>query len=315
MSRPISSALFALALLAWGLPARAADHGAVSGVVRDTEGSPLRGVEVALVEQWERGDQLNEEVVVTVGTDADGHYALTVPNVTRRYALRLSRDGEVAYETELRPRRNQETLLDFVLPSADEQEVLSPEAVEAFNAAVNASRAGNLRGAVGHFQTAVELAPESAAAHLALAELLLRLGDAQVAAPLADKAVELDSGNPRALEARFRAYDAAGDQEKAAEARDAYEVAVPGAIDERLLEEAQEAYNSGELDVAEQRLIALLERQPDQPRGHYLLGLCRIYQGDAAGARPHLERFLELAPDSQDAVTARDFLHGLETQP
>lgn len=304
------AATAAVAVAAW-----AVDSVEVTGVVRDTRGDPLPGVEVALVEQWERGDELREEVVTTVETDGEGRYAVTVPNVRLQYVLRLSRAGEVAFETELRVRRNEEPRLDFVLPTEEERDSLTPEAVEAYNNGVNAARAGNLGAAVGQFRQAVELAPESAAAHLALAELLLRQGDEAAAAEVADTAVELAPDSPRALKARFEAYAALGEKEKAAEARAAYEAVVPQAVNERLLEEARAAYNKGELERAEERVTELLERQPENPQAHYLFGLCRIYQGDAAGARPHLERFLELAPDSPDAATARDLLAGLSTPP
>lgn len=314
--RPLRAPLAFAAIVALAAPARAVESGEVSGVVRDIAGAPLSGVEVALVEQWERGIELREEVVATVETDREGRYAITVPNVRLRYSLRLSRAGEVAFETELRLSRNEEeTRLDFVLPTEDEEDVLSPEAVEAFNNGVNATRAGQIGYAIGQFRQAVELAPESAAAHLALAELLLRQGDAAAAASLADTAVELAPDSPRALKARFEAYAELGEKEKAAAARAAYEELVPGAVNERLLEEARRAYNKGELERAEQRLTELLEREPENPQAHYLFGLCRIYQGDPVGARPHLERFLELAPDSPDATTARDLLAGLSAPP
>lgn len=304
------TAMAAMAVAAW-----AVDSAKVSGVIRDTGGDPLPGVEVALVEQWERGDEQREEVVTTVETDGEGRYTVTIPNVRRQYALRLSRAGEVAFETELNVRRNEEPRLDFVLPTEEEQETLTEEAVETYNAGVNAARAGQLGQAVGQFRQTIELAPESAAAHLALAELLLRQGNEAEAASLADTAVELAPDSPRALKARYEAYAALGEKEKAAEARAAYEERVPAAVDERLLEEAQAAYNKGELERAEQRLNELFERQPENAQAHYLFGLCRIYQGDPAGARPHLERFLELAPDSPDATTARDLLAGLSTPP
>lgn len=304
------TAMTAVAIAAW-----AVDSVEVTGVVRDTGGDPLPGVEVALVEQWERGDELREEVVTTVETDDEGRYAVTVPNVRLQYVLRLSHAGEVAFETELTVRRNQEPRLDFVLPTEEERDSLPPEAVEAYNNGVNAARAGRVGQAVGQFRQAVELAPESAAAHLALAELLLHQGDGAEAASLADTAVELAPDSPRALEVRFQAYEALGEKEKAAEARAAYEAVVPEAVNERLLEEARAAYNKGKLGRAEERLTELLERQPENPQAHYLFGLCRIYQGDAAGARPYLERFLELAPESPDAATARDLLAGLNTPP
>lgn len=304
------TAMAAVAVAAW-----AVDSVEVTGVVHDTGGDPLPGVEVALVEQWERGDELREEVVTTVETDGEGRYAVTVPNVQLQYVLRLSHAGEVAFETELTVRRNQEPRLDFVIPTEEERDSLPPEAVEAYNNGVNAARAGRAGQAVGQFRQAVELAPESAAAHLALAELLLHQGNAAEAATLADTAVELAPDSQRALKARFETYAALEEPEKAAEARAAYEAVVPGAVNERLLEEAQAAYNKGKLERAEERLTKLLERQPENPQAHYLFGLCRIYQGDAAGARPYLERFLELAPDSPDAATARDLLAGLSSPP
>ena len=45
---------------------------------------------------------------------------------------------------------------------------------------------------------------------------------------------------------------------------------------------------------------------PDFPPCHFEYGMLLLRTGDMEGAKGHLEKYLELAPDGRDAETARE---------
>jgi tetratricopeptide (TPR) repeat protein len=65
----------------------------------------------------------------------------------------------------------------------------------------------------------------------------------------------------------------------------------------------------GETTAAQQQLMFILARQPDQAAAHYMLGL--LYARDAKtapAARAHLGKFLELQPSDSKAAGVKQWL-------
>ena len=52
----------------------------------------------------------------------------------------------------------------------------------------------------------------------------------------------------------------------------------------------------------------VLKADPDLARAHYLLGMALYNSGRADEGRPHLERFIELAPEDPDVEIAKGLL-------
>ena len=94
------------------------------------------------------------------------------------------------------------------------------------------------------------------------------------------------------------------------EALEELEMIDPGAIQDPIV-----FYNVGALLFGERQpkeagryFTLALERNPGFVDAHFQLALCLIQQEDNQAAREHLEKVIELAPDSENAALARDFL-------
>ena len=90
-----------------------------------------------------------------------------------------------------------------------------------------------------HLEEALAKDDQLAPAHGVLALVLNNLGDHQGAVAAADRALELREGEPNALQARYDAYRALGDEAKATEAGEALAASGQNA------ETAKVVYNEG----------------------------------------------------------------------
>jgi tetratricopeptide (TPR) repeat protein len=176
------------------------------------------------------------------------------------------------------------------------------------------------RESVPHFQAALKLDPNLAAAHQALGVVLLSLGDLQAAIEALETADRL-AGNVETAYLLAQAHAELGNDEKAlgfAKSAIEYEPDASG-VDLRLLyarlllkagqpkEAAIEFERAGKLapDSAMVHMKWLLEAAPDQPPILVNYGRILIAQGKPKDAIAQLDRALELQPDSQAAATYR----------
>jgi Tfp pilus assembly protein PilF/DNA-binding transcriptional MerR regulator len=123
------------------------------------------------------------------------------------------------------------------------------------------------------YRQAVDLEPSLAAALTNLGNLMYRQGDTVVARQMYERALELEPAQP---EARYNLGN--------------------------ILEDL------GETDLAIAELRRVCAAAPEFADAHYNLGLMLARVGGATQARHHLERYLELDPDSPWADRARGFL-------
>jgi tetratricopeptide (TPR) repeat protein len=181
-----------------------------------------------------------------------------------------------------------------------------------FHEGVNAFNSGDPEGAKARFQQALALDPEIVQAYANLAQLFLREGNAKQAAANADEVLARTPGDATALRVRYDASLRMGDQDGAQKALAGLVEADPQWAAANLLDHAAELFNEGHTEQAAVVLEELLEIAPDEPMAHYMLGLCLNSTGDMASAKPHLERFLELAPDHEQAASAREILRYMQ---
>jgi tetratricopeptide (TPR) repeat protein len=181
-----------------------------------------------------------------------------------------------------------------------------------FNEGVEDMRAGDLGAAKARFEEVLGLEPEFLQAHLGLALCHLREGSFEAAAAAAERALELDPGNLRALEIGVDAYRALGNKQMEEAALEALGSADPRTASGQLFERGVELFAAGDTAGAIGLFQRAVELDPENPRAHYKLGLCYISSGETAEAREHLQRFLELAPDDPEAPSAREMLGYLD---
>ncbi|MEM1182476.1 MAG: tetratricopeptide repeat protein, partial [Acidobacteriota bacterium] len=170
----------------------------------------------------------------------------------------------------------------------------------------------------GDYDNAKRLLEEALAADPTLLDAVKALGilsinqrDFARAASLADQYLEgrPDENDVTMMKIRWQSYSALGDTEKATAAFDALKAADPTVVIKDLTEAAQVDFNNGRTEEAVARLEQILSIDADNPRAHYLLGLCRINQGNNDEAKRLLNRFIELAPNDPQAAEAKDMLN------
>ncbi|MEO1085499.1 MAG: tetratricopeptide repeat protein, partial [Acidobacteriota bacterium] len=180
-----------------------------------------------------------------------------------------------------------------------------------YNEGTEALKAGDYTNAKRLLEEALAADPTLLDAVKALAILSINQRDFARAASLADEYIagRPDENDITMMKIRWQSYSALGDSENATAAFDALKAADPTVVIKDLTEAAQVDFNNGRTDQAVARLEQILSIDADNPRAHYLLGLCRVNQGDNEEAKRLLTRFIELAPNDPQAAEAKDMLN------
>jgi tetratricopeptide (TPR) repeat protein len=111
---------------------------------------------------------------------------------------------------------------------------------------------------------------------------------------------------------RAEAYRQLGDKEKAAAAQAAMEAAQGDMSAQDFYRQGVALYNANNVPQAKAAFERAIAKDPAHPKSHYMLGLVFINTGDNAKAKEHLQRFIELAPEDNDAATAKEMLASLK---
>lgn len=328
----IAVILFALPLL---LPVAltAQAQGRARGEVTDSDGNPIPGVTVEVIDPG-RSDQ----VVADDETNKRGSYSVVVLDATRPLIFRISMEGYQTLEQEIKIPVGGNEPYDFMLaraaaprqpapaaeagegaqappPPAEGELQMDAEAAEAYNAGIQAIQAGDDATAKPKLEEALAIDPNIAPAWAVLGAISLKEGDFVQAVENADKALAIEPENSLALEVKYKAHAAAGQTEEAAAAREAFARVSPEEGADMLFEEGSNAFNAGDMDGAIAALQQVLAAKPDMYKAHYTLGMAYANKQDNAKAIEHLSTFLEAAPaDDPDVELARQMLDYVESQ-
>lgn len=189
---------------------------------------------------------------------------------------------------------------------------ISEATAQTFKEAIEAANTGNLEIAKARFRQALDLDPELVAAYSNLAQIYMWEGDVERAAEMADEVLQRRPDDLPALKIRYQALHRMGDDDAAKSALGKIVAADPEWATSVLFDDAQQLFNTNQFEAARTVFEQILTVQPDHPESHYLAGLCCNSSGDFEGAKLHLTRYLELAPDGQMAPTAREILKYLQ---
>ena len=306
--------LVALALLVGlsAVPAEAQRKQArVWGVISDTEGHPIEGVTVT-ARTPDTGEVVGEEV-----TDAEGAYSMLIADATVEYVYRIDKQGFVPWEGPLKVAVKGNAEYNFTLPSSDGQSRMGedgsfsmhPDAVEPFTRGSEAARAGDFDAATAAFEEVLAVDPQVVPAYVALAAISLQTGDYETAATHASNARELDPANAKALDVEYSARKHSGATvAELSELLTEMEDLVPQRAAAEHAEIGLNYFNAGDMGAAQNALSHALELDPELVSAHFQLGLCLVNQGDSEGAKAHFDKVVELAPDSEEATTAKEML-------
>lgn len=184
-------------------------------------------------------------------------------------------------------------------------------AVRIFNLGAEASRSGDRDGALAYLKRAVEIDPTLDQAYTAMGQVLIVKKSYKEAAQAVEPVLARNPKNLEALTIRYEALKAVGDKAGAAAAQEAMKAAQASMNPEDLFKQGVALYNANNMVDAVAAFQMALTANPKHAKSHYMLGLA--YAGtDAAKAKEHLTKFLELAPNDPDAAQAKEMLSYLK---
>lgn len=179
------------------------------------------------------------------------------------------------------------------------------------NEAVALVKTGDNAGAFAKFEEALKIDPNLQPALIGMATAALALGRNAESATAAEAVLKGDPSNEQALRLRYNACLRLGDKARLSDALAGLAAVEPAIAAKGLLALAFEAYDASDLPTAKQRFLKVVAIDPNQPLAHYYLGMAYVNEGATADARSHLERFVALAPNSNEAATAKEILKQL----
>jgi Flp pilus assembly protein TadD len=277
----------------------------LTGTVFDAEGKPLQGVTIVVTSA-----SAAKNVTETVKTDKNGRYAVFMLDGTIPYKFTFSKEGYATYEEQLKmkllPERN-ELNITLAPPAAagagqPGQPVADP-GVLAYNEGAELANQGNNAEAIAKMEEAVAAKPDLIAAHMALAKLHARTKNWTKAIESANKALEIMPDDPDMFAILAEAYEKAGDKAKAKEFSKKAPANPPA-----LFNEAAKLINAGNDKEAEPLLKRAVDADPSFASAQYELGMVYVRTGNVAGAKAHLNKYLELEPNGKDAAVAKEML-------
>ncbi len=293
-----SIALGALALLLLA----AAQRGIVRGQITDPDGQPLEGVQVTL----ELADGGGGRTNATTGDDG----RFTRPGVRLgNYRVSFELEGyeplQVFVTVGSAPARINQTMIP--LPEGVLSQKQAAEADFHLQEAQTAFTNGDYAKAAEGFRAFIELAPDQGAAWFNLASAYEQNGDMLEAIDAYEKAAELDPAMRQGLLSVAAMYGGIREWEQAMATYDR----VMDLIENNaviLFNYAVFASNSENDAVASEFFGKAIEADPDFAVAWYQLGMLKMRLEDHEGAKAAFERFLELDPDSPQAVAAQELL-------
>jgi tetratricopeptide (TPR) repeat protein len=182
------------------------------------------------------------------------------------------------------------------------------KAVELYERGIAAGDEGDLEQAVAYFADALHVQPNYVEAMIAQGNLTLQLGDAAAAVGILEEAVRLAPEDPTALVSLGIAYFLTGEEEQALDYWDRTLQANPDLPVELVIPLAELMLTTGLLDRARDLLVSLLERAPDNPEVHTLLGHVLFEMEDLLEARAEADKALALDDTWVDAHYLRGII-------
>ena len=198
------------------------------------------------------------------------------------------------------------------LASFQDATLRTEEAKKLHNQAIGLRDEGDMEGAFEAFREAASLDPALKPALLGVATAGVELGRMAEVADAAEALLAIDPGNEHGIRLRYNACLELGDDARLFDAMLGLVAVEPEAAKKGMLSVAFDSYDSGKMELAETRFDKLLELDPDQPLAHYYLGLVKMSIRTPAEAKPHLERVLQLLPDSRESAVAAELLKSME---
>ena len=285
------------------------------GTVTDSSGAPIDGVTLTITTPSLKIFKTTQK------TDAKGKYSVVLQDCTMPYHITFEKEGFVTASEDKKIPINDQGTLDMTLkktseagkpapgaaPMAAPAKSVSDQAVESFNAGVEAMNKGDKAGAEAKFLEAVQKNPDLPAGWNALAIMSFEKKDWAKTLEYGGKALDLDPSLTNLYPMMAESAKASGDKKAAAEWTAKYAEANPDSP-EILYNKGIEAYNKGKMKDAEAALTKAVQAKPDFANAQFYLGMASFNLNHKDSAKEHLQKYLELEPNGKEAGTVKEIL-------
>lgn len=177
-----------------------------------------------------------------------------------------------------------------------------------YNDGVAAVHAEDPATALAKFEEAGRLDPNLTQAHIAVAGLYFSQQRYEEAAQAAERTLDLEPTNLKALKVRYESYRSLKNTEKAQEALANLAANDPDIGPQAFRSQGVSLFNSNQMPAAIEAFEQAITIDPNDAKSYYHLGLAYVNTGDTAKAKENFTKFLELAPEDPDAGTAREMV-------
>ena len=308
--------------LKMGGPAGATGQLSIAGMVVDAAGQPLTGVRIEVTIE-------GISKTFDAKTKKKGQFNLRVPYKDTQYLAHARLDGYRHVDTKVATTQDGSLLVEITMqedsgpvevPVPDQEKAeAEPElteeqvaAVEAYNEAVRAMKAGDRETAKANFAEATATDPELEEALTALAAIAYEDKDWETVADATEKLLRLQPDELRTLQMAYVANYMTGNPEGLASAARRLAELDPPMVERDMIRNANSSFESGRTALCRALMEVAVDARPDLAEAELQLGLCCNDEGDSSCAKEAFATFLELAPDHADAETARSVLEYLE---
>jgi tetratricopeptide (TPR) repeat protein len=296
----------------------------LKGKVFDVSGEPVSGVTVTAT--LASGDA---SPVGSDTTNAKGAFSIRVKDWDLTYLLTATKEGFLEATTRIQKSPSDKAVIHMTLVEqgveseqpAEPEEPAAPAltpaeeqrnaAIGVFNEGVDAIQAQDSATALAKFQEAASIDPSFVEAYRGIAAAAMQERKYTAAADAAERILESDPENEEAMGTVYMATLLGGDTDRMVQAADRLATVNPEATAGELLQHGSVLFEQNENARARALLEVVVKHQPDLPDAQLQLGLVCNAMGDTECAKEALGRFLELAPDHPDAVTAKGILQYL----
>ena len=289
------------------VPAFAVTQGRIMGQVVDENGEPVPGVKITITTP-ELTDYEDE-----VDTNKKGRFTAVFLDATKNYMFKFEKKGYRTLEEAVKPTPGDNRRVTFTMPSYQAQPAQETdevptgaaargltEAQRVFNEGVLASQEGDAEAALAKFEEATEMDPELMQAHLARAGVYLSMDKPEEAAAAAERALEIEPGEVRAIEIAFDAHSSLGNEDKAEEYLEQLEETGID-ISTRLFNTGVAALNVGDYQTAAEKFRAALEEDPELTPAYSALAVVLVGLEKYEEALEAAEQTLQRQPDNDRA--------------
>ncbi len=279
----------------------------VTGKIANTAGEGIAGAKISIT--MKDSSAYTKEVV----SGETGVYEVSFTDGTKVYVFEISAEGYLGLKEEVKPKIFASIERDFSLKTRQEmeeqfrqEEMKKNPHLAFFEEGRQAFVAGDLAAARKAFEECLKVKPDYTKASVLLADIDLKENKVDAAIARAEKTLGAsDEEAVVSLRILISAYSQKGKKDKVKEYQKRLELLEPDSP-ESLFNKAAELLNKKDDAGAKPLLEKAVEINPDFADAHFELGFIYLREEDYAKCKSTFETFLKLVPEGEKAEMAKE---------